>query len=313
MLKDFSILRIFLLKINLKMMHEIEPNNFEENGKKNFYFITIILLIFVILGLSGIILTSGEFIHLSNDADKNKTWLHIIRDISVTLSAIGIISLVYEYWLRKSFLKAMSYEVDKVIKMRMPPRYSHLRELGIVDAYENLDVEKLRKKLKTRKEETIKILKMWMPDVTLLGAALIEAVDKGNCDIQIILLDPDAISAIEARVGILERYSVEDYRERIISDLKELKRIKKDLEKLGKGENLIIKTHKSFVATSMVGWDGTFIFGLYLHDRIATHGSQIKVCETGKVFYDRLQEHFQKMWNNAETFDFDRLKNSEKY
>lgn len=284
-------------------MSDIKNNN-NENSSENsegFSKLMVFFLFLAILGLLGII-TSNYL---------PKPYDHLFRDVAVTLSAISVISLIYENWLRKKFVDEMRTTVESVIRKQMPSQYKNVKNSGVEDIYENLDKGKIKRALKSFHNGEIRILKIFMSDMDDFEQTLLEAIENRNCTVKILLLDPNQKSAIEARAIAVPHNTHEAYVSHINMNLSVARSIYKKLSK-EKKDKFEVKLHKSFIATSIIGYGETMIVGFYLQGRIATEGTQLKVKEATHFFYNELNTHFDEEWIVATSYIFEQeeLKNT---
>lgn len=262
----------------------------EEKVTQVKYFLVLLLL------LGGIGLLTAQFI-------PSDTAHHLVRDVSITITAVSTVSLIYEYFLRRGFLEALRETVAIIIDERMPSRYTNTRNAGIVDVYPRMDPEKLIHRFEKLEDTTIRIHKIFMADLEAFESVLHDAVAFRNCTVQIMLLDPREVDSIKRRAAAVQHRKAEFYRNNICQNIEIANTIHKRLLPEKKG-NFLLKLHKSFVGVSMVGWRGEVIVGFYLRERSASHGTQLKVAGEFNFFYKELKKHFKEEWSVASDWDF---------
>lgn len=262
----------------------------EKSGLSN---LTVFFLFFLVLGLIGIV--ASNFLI--------EPYKHLLRDVAVTVSAISSISLVYEFWLRKKFVEEMRQTVDDVIREQMPSRYSNMRDSGIVDAYERLDREKLIRRFKNLRGTTIRIHKIFMLDLDDFESVFIDVIKNRDCEVEIMLLNPESKASIEKRVLAVPYRKFETYVSHINMNIEVAESIYRKLPE-DKRSKFRLRLHDSFVGVSMIGWKGELIVGLYLQGRSATDGTQLKVTGESHFFYHELLDHFEKEWEKATPYPF---------
>lgn len=241
----------------------------------------------------------------------------ISHEIGVLCITITPMLFIYELALRRHFIKEMSAEIEtvidnmgikkevtEIIRRSMPSSYNNILTLGVSDAYPNLDSDHLRRRITEARDTEIRLIKIWIPflDEALDPDLIIEAIETRNCTFKIILFDPDCGEAITKRVRTLS-YDPEYYHTQIITNIKYLHNIWQKLKKIGKEECLKVKIHDDFISISLIGFKDYYIFGIYLHGKVATRGMHYKI-DKGKAgkeneFYKQLDTHFAFQWDIA--------------
>lgn len=160
----------------------------------------------------------------------------------------------------------------------MPQRYAHIKQAGIVDAYQSLEIDKLKESIDRTSNSEIKICKMWIPSLHRLEQSLLRAIEFGNCTVRIVLLDPSAQDVLVKRADALGRYHrADDAARRIRENIEVIRSIHERLE--GRGlpkDRLQLRLFNGFFGVSLHGYGDILVVGLYLHGRLATEGMQIK-------------------------------------
>ncbi|WP_298360411.1 hypothetical protein [Runella sp.] len=274
-----------------------------------------IFAILLVIGSIGIGVSTADFI------DQNLR--HHIRDISVTLSTIGLISLLYELNLRTEFNQKMEESIKKIIDEKInssspdlkeylqttvtniaktqirenaPNNFTRLKDSGIFDCYGQLKIDDIGKRIATLRKTEIRISKIWIPSLEVLEDILIKAIDEHECIVKIVLLDPDlAKRTLEKRAQTIEDYTPN----RIESLIRENRKVIESIyNRLDNKSALKFHEHDSFVSVSLVGYSDTWIMGTYLNKRIATKGTQVKVRGCHTPFYIELDNHFTDLFEN---------------
>ncbi|WP_162340569.1 hypothetical protein [Cyclobacterium salsum] len=262
------------------------------------FFLTIIGLICIIISF-----------RLDSKGEDYKLAASTIGGIGTTVLTIGLISFIYELILRNSFLQRTREAVSEVIRESMPARYTNIKDAGIIDAYKGLKIDKLREKFMECKKCRIRILKIWIPNLHTLENSIVDAINRRECSVEIILLDPSCQEAIQKRSLAIPYYEKED----IISNLNlNIAVIKSIWERLQDKSKLTFNLHKSFIGASIIGFGDTIIAGYYLHNRLASEGMLIKVNDVTKGFFHELDEHFETQLKKSEPYDFTSSKGSDK-
>lgn len=235
-----------------------------------------------------------------------------------TFIVSGVLSWAYELSLRQNFLAIARRTVTAaiqesgpsslraVIQESMPQRYANIKQAGIVDAYQSLEIDKLKQSIEAARGAQIVICKMWMPSFHRLEQSILRAVESGGCTVRIVLLDPTAHEALHKRSSSLPRYHrAEDAARKIRDNIEIILAIQERLteRKLNAKTLLQLRLYSGFVGVSMHGIGDVFVVGLYLHGRLATEGMQIKVSGSTHPFYHELREHFEAVWRHSKDYD----------
>ncbi len=232
--------------------------------------------------------------------------IFLLESLGVLCLSILVMHFIYEVMLRGAFLKLILIVFEKILKQNIPTFLNRVIESGIVDVSDGLNMDELKTVIDNVHDTTIKFLKIWIPELSRLEQALIDAINNRNCKVVIILLDPNS-SAIIKRVPMILMYNrIEDVRSQIYLNINVIKSIYERLEPK-KRKNLELRIHDSFVAISLIGYGCTYLQGNYIHGRIATSGQILKVESSGviKKYYRELNEHFKIQYKHSVPYDFD--------
>lgn len=295
----------------------------------------IYFAILALIGLTGLVVT--------NEVSIGEELKLVIRDISVTIGTVGSIGLLYELFLRAHFLDEVQKviietlqtnkkkmlveiesfisgmvlsrkqeifdeikkEIDSVISEKMPGTVRRITTLGISDAYPKVDFEKLSNWIDQLWDAEIKILKIYMPEPERFRNSLVNAVKYRRCTVKILLLHPDEESTILARTNALAHESYDSYINRIRNSIMDVETMRRQLKEVNKENGLELRLHRSFIGFSLIGIDDEYIVGLYLRNRMATEGTQLKVCKSNCQLFNELREHFSHEWDSLKNVDFD--------
>ena len=226
-----------------------------------------------------------------------------LYDVGISLITIGIVGYLYELVLRRTFLIQMIESVQSAIDEVLPPSITHVRDSGIVDVYEEIQIEKLKNRISSLEGVDIRILKIWIPEIHLLKETFHKAISERGCKVRILLLHPDSREAIDKRTSVLPRMPTDLVSDHIQHNISIIESIRDGLGDDYK-QNLSLKLHKSFIAVSMYGYSDNWIVGLYLSGRAATNGMQIKVHGATSTIYQELNRHFEEEWRRAGSVDY---------
>lgn len=231
---------------------------------------------------------SYNFPQFNSDHEEN-FWRLFLRDIGIALFPIGIVSLIYEIFLRNNFIGNMT----QTIMQLMPSRYTNLRESGIIDVYSDLRIDKLKLDIEKVHKTEIRIIDIWMENINRIEAALIESIVFRGCEVKIMLWDPRSLDALENRSralgnGVTLRRMVDN----IILNLRHLDNIFETLEKYPNREKFQVKLYNSFIGVQYIGIGDECLVGIYLRERISSMGTILKVAGKQHFFYQELDKHF---------------------
>ncbi len=200
--------------------------------------------------------------------------------------------------------------IKKTIVDAMPPKYTHIREAGIVDVFESLDIKKLQKKIKKLRNDEFRILKMWIPNLNVIEHNIIDAINHRDCKIKIALQNPAKLEVIKKRAATLRYFEERDILNELRKNQEQLYSIWERLSD-DKKDNLMVKYFDTFVSVSLWGYGNNYIMGLYLNKRLSGQGVQIKANGTTHYLYNSLKEHFDEIWGNSSPMDLKSFKLNE--
>lgn len=233
--------------------------------------------------------------------DPNSELHFMLHELGILFVTIVPMILIYERILRNSFLSEMGEKMNDVIKENIPESIERIRESGLCDVTGKLRYETVLKQLDQTSNAKFRILKIWIPSFELLHDALLDAIVKRQCEVEILLLHPHCTEAIEKRSKAYNQ-DLSRVQSHITNNLRDLMELYRQLPAEYKNK-LTVKLHRDFISLSLLGVDNTFYAGLYLHGRVATEGTQLRVKGKGTPFYTELYKHFKYQWKNAEVVD----------
>jgi hypothetical protein len=225
-----------------------------------------------------------------------------LSHIGSTFVTIGIVTILYDYLVRKSFLASIHETMVRVIEHSLPESLRNIRRAGIVDVYENLHLDVFKARLRNELRDTnIRILKIWVPEMYVLEGPLVDAIIHRGCRVQILLLHPDSIEAIQKRTNCLGHITSERVAQEIEGNIEIIRSIRGKLppECI---DRLEFRQHNSFVSMSLMGYGETFLVGLYWSGRLATEGPQLKVTGVNHYMYQEINSHFEREWGRAANY-----------
>jgi hypothetical protein len=294
------------------------------SGLKNMnpkYWVAFLLLIV----LGGFLIFLSKYIPEKFGYNEHGWEFFVINELGILFISIVPMVFIYERVLRNNFLAEMKEKIDESIKERSPelteiiesniektisnhiPKYlSKIQESGIYNVYNELDYAEVISKLKKVKNTKIRILKIWIPSVELVCSCLKDAIINRNCTVEIILLNENCSEALEKR-GKHYGYDLQTIKNHITDNIRELEDLYNCLP-VELQTKIQLRLHEDFICVSLLGMENYFYTGLYLHGRVATLGTQIKVHGRGNFFYDEIYRHFKYQWTHgSEIYEFKSL------
>lgn len=239
---------------------------------------------------------------------KDDTFKHIFRDVGIAFLPLSVIGFVYEYILRRSFISEMKAKIDEGLNETMPTSLKHLRDCGIVDAYERLDVQNLKMHIKDSSNIEIKIQDIWFEHLHFLKDDLLRAITLKSCRVRIILCDMENIDVLGKRADSL---GMKDGIVALMSQLLiNFRTLASMLEHLEKTENtdlinsLQIKMYSTFAGFSLLGIGLDYYMGFYLREKFSSERTQLKISGYNRFFYHHIDDHFEAQWKAATNKEF---------
>ena len=243
--------------------------------------------------------------------------------LGTTVLISGGLSVIYDWILRRRLINdnakimasvvddaltrivrtEMGPEINSAISRNMPAKYRNLAKAGVDDAFSSLHVGRWKDKIRKLSGTHIRILKMYIPDITEIEDVLFEAIQSRRCSAQVLLLNPESDEVLEKRAACLHDMDAAAIKDRINSNIRRITSIWKRLDS-SRRHALELRLHSSFVAASLHGQGDEFTMGLYLRGRTATQGVQLRVRGAGKELFQHLSYHFAEEWEAARVYDF---------
>lgn len=253
-----------------------------------------------------IVLAGLVFIFLSSQID-NEIIHSVCKEIGIAFIPIGLISFIYEAILRRDFL----HNMKSAIVEEMPSRYTNMRKAGIVDAYPDLQMDKLKESIESLENCEIKIIDIWMENLNRIENALYDAVTARNCTVRILVFDPRVRKALESRGrGIHMDYP--SIAHKIMDNLEYVHKVRNKVLAYFRNKadyvgnesmydcKFEVKIYDGFIGLSLIGYGSECLIGFYLRGRLSTMGTQLKVTSEKRFFFNELMLHFHKQWNDTE-------------
>ncbi len=250
-------------------------------------------------------------------AEKEMQWVKsLFETVGSSVLTLGVISFIYEFYLRRSFLDTVKSvvrnelvraegEIDDLVKSSLeavvdaslPRSFQNIKDSGIVDAYENLEPGSVKRKILSCHNTRIRFSKMWIPYMYSIDGPLLSAIATRGCTVQVLLYSPDAAEAIEKRAAALPSLTAEMIRRNIEETIAFFSTMRKQLTEEQRVK-LEVKLHRQFIGASIFWYGDVIVFGGYLDGRPATEGYQIKIAGADHDFYRDLSRHFERQWSD---------------
>lgn len=215
----------------------------------------------------------------------------VISDLGLALLSTGLISLVYEVMLRKSFLNEMKEQISESLASEFEV-IKRIKNAGIEDIQENFSASEIAQSFSTASE--VKIMQTWIPDLITLLQPLKKASIKG-CSVKILLLDPTSPFA-EARGKDLGYSNPTEPATSIRNDLAEIDRFCRN-EGI---TNIEVRLHNTIPSMSIHSYDDISYIGFYLNRTPAVSSPQFIINNRDESYLSKIaNHHFFTVWESS--------------
>lgn len=240
-------------------------------------------------------------------------WRSIAKIAGETIVAATTVAMIFEVMLAAHRERALKTLIKNAVRDIMPVRYLNIREHGVVDCFNELDIIKMRQRIEKCYDVDLRVQVIWVPQLDTLRMALLKAIDDRKCRVKILLVDPDTeVDALRARAACLPGYTAERFQNSIRFNLEVLATMKKELRN---PLRLQVRLHRGFIAASLYGYGESLLVGLYLNNgHVSSDGLHFKISDTRSSFYRQLSDHFEASWEGAgnnEVLDWERYATGE--
>ncbi|MDX6530155.1 MAG: hypothetical protein QOH41_2445 [Blastocatellia bacterium] len=222
-------------------------------------------------------------------------WVSVPKQIASVLIPSGLIATIYEFLLRRTFLKEMQEQLEKALRAAFGS-FEGLNAAGVMGIHPTLSNDFIADNF-ANASESIRILQTWMGNYTLIQDSLEKAAKAGRT-IEILLTHPRSAQSA-ARSSDLGWTKEDDVSPKIEGDIKQLNH-------LCMAQNLSnIKLHL-YTATpvmTLYWYDDTCYLGLFWRKRPAIRNPQVEIRMKNSYFGDQIRAHFVDLWNNSKTID----------
>ena len=243
--------------------------------------------------ISMAIFTTGLIlIFISNSINESNKLIEILNQLGFVLVPSGLISFIFEYSLRQSFLQSMRNEFTFSLRKEFES-LGQLQNAGIVEIYESLSDDLIVNHF-SQANDQIKILQTWIPDLVQIEKSFKYAYIN-NCSIQILLLDPNSDFAKERSVQMGFENS-EAVITNINSNIMELRRVCKEFNIQ---KNFELKLYSAVPLMQIYSFDNMSFMGFYWQGKMAMHGPQLLIKGHDTYYGKEINNYFNFMWNSA--------------
>jgi hypothetical protein len=267
-------------------MNEQKPSDFLKTIFRQKSAIASLIIAFI--GVLLIILSQG-----SNPVPEYlKEYLNLL---GIALVPSGVISLIYEYMLRETFLREMRSQLLDSLQSEFSPLFA-IKDAGIQALHDEFPADDIVEGI-SNAQIYIKIFTTWIPIIEKIERPFLNAAKRG-CKIKILILNPDSPFA-KSRSNDLGFASDTYVQGQINNGLDELVRYCSQNHILGKVD---IRLYDSTPTLFFIAYDDTFIFCPYFKNKMGIHTWQIEVKGVNSFLVKSLTEHFDAIWKTAEPY-----------
>jgi hypothetical protein len=265
---------------NQKLIREFTASHFN-----------ILLLLFLV---GALLIYLSQFIN-------NEFLHHLCRDLGISLIPISLISFIYEYILRKSFMREMKEEVIKGVDVSLPSSLRAVRNSGIVDVNPRLDRQDISNYLHSSQGVEIKILDIFFEDLQFICEDLKNLVENGHCNVKILLWNIDSEEFLQRRaMSIGNSNDITSLMANILENIRTIEKIYEYFDQINLpdvGTKFQVKFFNGLITNSIFSIGQDYYLGFYLRGKYSSQGTQIKVSSgRNRYFFEDLCKHFQDQW-----------------
>lgn len=248
---------------------------------------TIAALLILVLGLL--------FLVVPRLFDFSEKWIELSKQIANVLIPSGLIAAIYEFLLRRTFLREMQEQLREALLAAFGS-VETLNTAGVVNIHPFLANDFIANKF-ANASRSIKILQTWMGNYTVIQGSL-EVAAKAGRKIEILLLYPWSAQAI-ARSHDLSWANPDDVSTEIESNLKQLNLlcIANELS------NIELHLYRATPIMTLYWYDEICYMGLFWRKKPAIGRPQLEIRITNSYFGNEIEAHFNDLWKNSIKID----------
>jgi hypothetical protein len=230
--------------------------------------------------------------------EHENTAVKILSHLGMFLAPTGLITLIYEISLRRSFLAEVREQLQHSLESHFRSA-DRLAKAGISDVHDCLPDDAIARAFGEARE-SIAILQTWIPNLVQLERALTQAVGRG-CRVRILLLDAGSLHCAERSrdLGYVDDTTI---RNGIELNLKQLASWAPAL-----GKAVEVRTYVATPTMSLYACDGHRWLGLFWRKRRCSQGPHIEIVGAESFLGLEADRHFDDLWGAAKPVDFSRM------
>lgn len=274
-----------------------QQHSIKDNYNSNWW---LGLLIMIILALGLLVLF--QFLRYRGHAELAQG----VFLLSIAFLVTGITSWLNLLFVNKKFLQHIEEIGNKIANKINSPEMQNILNSGLIGYEYGLINTGILQDIKNTHKSEIIIKKLWIPNMFVMRTLFEKAIVERACTVKILLLCPEAVSTLSARVKTISNHTdLDSVQRRLDENFTMLGKLWDGLTDSQK-KQLQVKVHDSFVSVSMVANGGKMVVGKYLNDELSTHGYHEVINGPSTPLYMNYKSHFDKEWNNAGDYDFNK-------
>jgi hypothetical protein len=243
----------------------------------------------------GILITGMFLVMLPHLIQSDGAWKAIVEHLGLVFVPSGLMALVYEVMLRRTFLD----EIREQFSMSLGEHFRTIDRLhgaGVKDVHEALPDAVINAKLENA-SRSISILQTWIPNLLQIERSLAKAIER-RCRVRILLLDPESAhaDARNADLGYIDRNTI---RHSIELNLKQLVCFHAEV-----GDTFEVRLYSGTPVLSIYACDDTRFLGFYWRKRRSSQGPQFEVHGGASLMGLEADRHFEDLWTDSRPVDF---------
>lgn len=255
------------------------------NGELNHYKLIVVALAIVLAGLA--LVTAPLVLKDRIEA----TIAQVMSHLGLFLVPSGLITLIYEVVLRRSFLAEVREQLSASLGSHFT-RVERLSQAGLADVHECLPDERINREL-AQARGSIRILQTWIPNLLQIERSLGQAAARG-CRVRILLLDASSIHCVERSrdLGYVDESTIADG---IGLNLKQLASfVTADLR-----SRVEVRLYRATPIMSLYACDDLRFLGLFWRKRRCSQGPHLEIGGRDSVVGVEADRHFEDLWADA--------------
>lgn len=260
------------------------------NYLKKIYSMKTTLVSIFVIAIGFAILVAGNFV-------ENQLFSSILSQVSTALIPAGIISMLYDFYLRQDFVDLLKEEIskknnlfkleDSVKKVGMQKIYIDRSEIDFLEYFKNAKNEILIL-------DTSLIFFTAVPQIETIFANSVE----NGCHIKLLCLDPNSNQASyrERDIG----YKTEIFVSQLKSSIAQFQELKLNVDSKKPKGSIEIKMFDATTTNVLIMSDNRMIVGYILRKIRGRHCVHIEFTKDSEnKTYEAFYNHFMSLWEEA--------------